>query len=806
MQRTLDIETALERVRSRTMAMHRSNELHEVSELLYAELKTLVDFSDFTSCGYIEVDEENHVQHAWMTRPDGTSIGDHGLPLEGDPVMNARFEAWKARLPIFHQALNSAQLKKHWAFVSPNFKNEEVEAILKSLLDPTIFYCANFKYGYLHIIMGKPLTNEGESILIRFTQVFSQSYTRFLDLKRAEEQSRESEIQLALERVRARTMAMQNSQELSEVASVLFRQLTSLGLEPMACGFGILDDRHFNQYFSVNGKVFPESLPIPYDITPTLRKVYTAWKKGNKIHHHDLKGKSLEAHSRPILKYLASIGVQLPVEAIERKNHRQVDYHAYFSQGCLLFSYDHLVEESDLFIRFARVFDQTYSRFLDLQKAEAQTRESEIQLALERVRARTMAMHKSNELGDVALVLFEQLELLGIKTWSTGFNIWLEGNTSYMDWVVAGSSGKFLEPYKVDLTTHPFFREVSKAKNRGDDFFVIEAEGEELAELYRLLFQMANTHFENIIDPGIQLPERQFNHYVFGAKVSLMFITFEAVPEVHEIFNRFGKAFEQSYTRFLDLQKAEAQAREAEIQLGLERVRARAMAMQSSEELSELIGTVFTELTKLDLVLTRCIILIFDPDTKGSMWWMANSEDPDRPSGYFVKYHKAPPYLAYLKAWKAKSTNWLYVLEGKEKIDWDEEIFTQTELSNLPDFVIEGMKAPERVFLTASFNQFGCLNVASLEPLNEEQTEILERFASAFNLTYTRFNDLQQAEAQAREAEIQLALERVRARPWPCTIVLNLELPLYCFLMNSGPWGKSASKSPSVFSMKKIRY
>ena len=88
LQRALDIETALERVRSRTMAMHRSNELHEVSELLYAELKTLVDFSDFTSCGYIEVDEENHVQHAWMTRPDGTSIGDHGLPLKGDPVMS----------------------------------------------------------------------------------------------------------------------------------------------------------------------------------------------------------------------------------------------------------------------------------------------------------------------------------------------------------------------------------------------------------------------------------------------------------------------------------------------------------------------------------------------------------------------------------------------------------------------------------------------------------------------------------------------------------------------------------------------
>ena len=48
-------------------------------------------------------------------------------------------------------------------------------------------------------------------------------------------------------------------------------------------------------------------------------------------------------------------------------------------------------EASIFFRRFAKVFEQTYTRFLDLQKAEAQARESQIQLALERVRARTMA-------------------------------------------------------------------------------------------------------------------------------------------------------------------------------------------------------------------------------------------------------------------------------------------------------------------------------------------------------------------------------------------------------------------------------
>jgi hypothetical protein len=75
------------------------------------------------------------------------------------------------------------------------------------------------------------------------------------------------------------------------------------------------------------------------------------------------------------------------------------------------------------------------------------------------------------------------------------------------------------------------------------------------------------------------------------------------------------------------LQKAEAQAREARIELGLERVRARAMAMQNSEELSDLVAILFEELTKLDLILSRCIIWIFDRDTFAARMWMANSED-----------------------------------------------------------------------------------------------------------------------------------------------------------------------------------
>ena len=67
-------------------------------------------------------------------------------------------------------------------------------------------------------------------------------------------------------------------------------------------------------------------------------------------------------------------------------------------------------------------------------------------------------------------------------------------------------------------------------------------------------------------------------------------------PEEQKILNRFATEFERTYTRFLDLQKAEAQAREARIEAALERVRSRAMAMQNTEELLDAADLVGREL------------------------------------------------------------------------------------------------------------------------------------------------------------------------------------------------------------------
>jgi hypothetical protein len=404
------------------------------------------------------------------------------------------------------------------------------------------------------------------------------------------------------------------------------------------------------------------------------------------------------------------------------------------------------------------VFEQSYTRFLDLQKAEAQAREAQIEAALERVRSRTMAMHKSSELIATAELLFDQLKQLGAELQGVAFSICDKNSVMVQKWT---SIGVFSVPYTIE----PGEQRMYEAWKNQVGIYEEVYEGERQKKYYELFLEIPafKQGIQKFIDAGHPIPTWQKNHAVTFKHGYLLLITTKPFDET-QIFLRFGKVFEQTYTRFLDLQKAEAQAREAQIELGLERVRAKAMAMQNSDELNGLIGSVFTELTKLDLMLTRCVIQIYEGSEKGCRWWMANSEAPSMPMNFFVKHADMPFFNEYLKAWQERTLKWQYILEGKNKIKTDDFLFTETGLSELPDFVIAGMKAPDRVYLNASFNNFGNLTLASLEPLSDEHFDILLRFAKVFDLTYTRFNDLKQAETQAREAQIQLALERVRAR------------------------------------------
>src|SRR6185436_16137172 len=104
------------------------------------------------------------------------------------------------------------------------------------------------------------------------------------------------------------------------------------------------------------------------------------------------------------------------------------------------------------------------------------------------------------------------------------------------------------------------FRE---AYDRGESFFVEEVGGKALKEHYTYLRTLPGVKetLDDIEKAGFPVPTFQIFHLAYFTQGFLLFITYEQVIESHDIFKRFAKVFEQTYTRFLDLQKAEAQAR-----------------------------------------------------------------------------------------------------------------------------------------------------------------------------------------------------------------------------------------------------
>src|SRR5207249_8853591 len=116
------------------------------------------------------------------------------------------------------------------------------------------------------------------------------------------------------------------------------------------------------------------------------------------------------------------------------------------------------------------------------------------------------------------------------------------------------------------------------------------------------------------------------------------------------------------------------------------------------------------------------------------------------------------------EAWQKRIPLHLYTLSGAMKESWEHHLFSNTGLSKLPRAVQKGMREEGTIFTTSAISDYGLLMTGSFEPLSAENIDIIQRFSKVFQQSYTRYLDVQKAEAQAREARIEAAMEKVRSR------------------------------------------
>ena len=750
----LEIEFSLERVRTVAMGMRKPGDLLSICEILFAELHNM-GFGELRNAMInIHNDEKGSFLNYDFSESAGATVTT--ILYNSHPATKNLVKQVRSATDAFAEFVINGDELDQW---------REYRKSMGEMDDPKLHNIRQLSYYFFSIGTGaigistyEPVSEEKRDVLKRFRNVFELAYRRYIDVTQAEAQAREAQIQLALERVRARTMAMQRSDEMAETAAILFEQFFALGEKPERMAIEIVNEaEHVFEIWATEhgGKKFNALIKGSLDEPYVMQKMYRAWKDRTKSITIDLQGNELEEY----FQYLKKLN--LPVD---RKifGKRRVQNVATFSRGILtiITPEPRPRETIDILERFAKVFDGTYTRFLDLQKAEEQAREAQIEAALERVRSRSLAMHKSDELQEVVNTVQASLVELGVKMDSANFNILYEGSRDMDLWIANIYSQRIHVPY-LDLKP---VRDMMDARDHGITSLQVACTQEQKNLFWKDAFEktgfsVASTERKKFIleskcwtvlwalakHCGIQLNSYSRDSYT---------------EEEVEITKRFANVFEQAYVRFLDLQKAEAQAREAIIESALERVRSKTMAMHNSQDVGDTVSTLLDELVKLGVETNRCGILIYSDKMTAEVWTAkSNPEGKSTLTMGQLDLAVHPLLSGIYQAWKNKEPLFTYPMVGKDLIAYYKAINetkyypTSFELSTLPS----------KEFHSDFYFPEGSIFAFTAVPIPPVATIIFKRFVGVFGQTYRRYLDLQKSEANAIEALRRSSLDRVRA-------------------------------------------
>src|SRR6186713_1726234 len=247
-------------------------------------------------------------------------------------------------------------------------------------------------------------------------EVVSQRNKELTELnEKIEKANEELKIERSLERVRTAAMAMNEPADMLEVCKIISDQLEILDVKKIRnVQTAIFYEEksvymNYEYYAKHDKKLITE---VDYSNHPVAEKFANQMLKGpNQVWTHGFKGEEV----RDWLDYQKTTNVFIDTY-LETANSLNYYWYSLGPVALGMSTYVPLTEnEIDLFKRFRNVFELAYRRYLDIEKAEAQVREAQIEAALERVRSKTMAMQRSEELDSVIKTVYSELKHLDVS-------------------------------------------------------------------------------------------------------------------------------------------------------------------------------------------------------------------------------------------------------------------------------------------------------------------------------------------------------------------------------------------------------
>ena len=259
-----------------------------------------------------------------------------------------------------------------------------------------------------------------------------------------EAQNRELEIESSLEKVRTVAMGMRKRDDMLDICRIISEQLELLGIKEIRNVQTAIFYEHKGTYINYEYyRLHDKALVTEVDYTNDEISVEFAAqmiKGADEVFVRSLEGQEVKDWLN--VQKTTNVFIDTNLE-----NAKSLTYY-WFSLGPVaigMSAYDPLSEEEiALFKRFRNVFDLAYRRYLDIEKAEAQAREAQIEAALEKVRSRSLAMHKSDELQEVVHAVFERLNELNFELDTAIIIIFTEGSKDTVWWLQNSANQQYL--------------------------------------------------------------------------------------------------------------------------------------------------------------------------------------------------------------------------------------------------------------------------------------------------------------------------------------------------------------------------
>ena len=195
--------------------------------------------------------------------------------MDAHPVLVSIYNHWHKKEDYF-PVLEGESLKDYYKRLQengipvPELKNDEKQ----------LGYFFPFADGVLYAWSGKQESELTVKTLKRFSSVIGLTYTRYIELQKAESNTKEAVKQASLDRVRAEIASMRKRNDLERITPLIWEELTVLGIPFIRCGVFIMDEEQelIHTFLSTpDGKAIG-AFHIPFDTSGNFEIMVNNWR------------------------------------------------------------------------------------------------------------------------------------------------------------------------------------------------------------------------------------------------------------------------------------------------------------------------------------------------------------------------------------------------------------------------------------------------------------------------------------------------------------------------------------------------